>query len=195
MMRNNTILAADRKAPYRGGSSGGLLICVCFALGCVLGAFFAGDVYSGEQSKFLFSDLPQNDAGAFWEVLRFISFHAAALFLGTSLTGVFFVPLLAVARGFAFSCSSAVIIGSGGGSGVIAGLVSLGLPALFSVPCFIVVCEYAVGRSKRLIALSNGRSPGYFESRGGALILTIPVLIIGALIDIYLVPALILMIN
>lgn len=195
MMRNNPILTADRKAPYRGGPSGGLLICVCFALGCVLGAFFAGDVYTGEKSFLLFPDLPQDGAGAFLQVLRFIRFHAAALLLGTSLTGVFLIPFLAMARGFAFSCASAVIIGSGAGNGVMESLVLLGLPALFSIPCFIIVCQYAVGRSKRLIALSNGRAPGYFEFPSGTLILTIPVLIIGALIDIYLVPALIPMIN
>lgn len=195
MMKNNPILTADRKAPYRGGPSGGLLICVCFALGCMLGAFFAGDISLGERNSFMFPDLLRDGSGAFLEVLRFIRFHAAALLLGTSLTGVFLIPLLAAARGFVFSCASAAVIGSGAGNGIMASLVSLGLPALFSIPCFIVVCEYAVGRSKRLIALSNGRAPRYFEFRSGTLILTIPVLIIGALIDIYLVPALILMIN
>lgn len=196
MMIEYPTLKADRKAssPY-GRPSRGILISACFAVGCVLGAFFAGDVLKDGAGELLLLDLPVENAGAFLKTMRFLGFHFLALFFGTSLTGVFFIPLISMARGFAFSCASASIIADGAGGGIIMSLVAVGLPALFSVPCFILICEYASSRSKRLIELTKGRGPGRFDSGGGAFILTIPVLIIGALIDICLVPRLILLIN
>jgi len=194
VMLGKRTLTTDNK-PYTDGQfPEELFICFCFAAGCLMGAFTSGNLIGTNKDLLLPLDLPLEDGGILLKILKYIRFHILALFLGTSLTGVVLIPALAVVRGFVLSFASAFVLASSKG-GLLMCLTVLGLPTLFSIPCFILFCEYGAGRSRRLIALANGRGPGFYEPGSGTLFIALPVLIIGAVIDIWLVPKLVLMIN
>lgn len=194
-MLGKRTLTADNKPFTDGQFPEELFICFCFAAGCLMGAFASADLIGTDKEMPLPLDLPIEGGGILLKILKYIRFHILALFLGTSLTGVVLIPALAVVRGFALSFASASVLASSTEGGLLMCLTVLGLPALFSIPCFILLCEYGAGRSRRLIALANGRGPGFYEPGSGTLFITLPVLIIGAIIDIWLVPKLVLMIN
>jgi len=194
-MLGKRMLTADNKLFTDGQFPEELFICFCFAAGCLMGSFASGEFIGAGREAPLPLDLPIEGLGILLKILKYIRFHILALFLGTSLTGVVLIPALAVMRGFVLSLASASVLASSAESGLLMCLTVLGLPAIFSIPCFILLCEYGAGRSRRLIALANGRGPGFYEPGSGTLFIALPVLIIGAVIDIWLVPKLVLMIN
>lgn len=111
-----------------------------------------------------------------------------AFLLGTSFLGVFFIPLLALLNGFAFSCASATIISAYPSNGIIMSLIVLGLPALFSIPCFIALCDDGFFRSARLLSLQRGNCSALADKGDRRVLFCIPVLFAGAVIDMKLVP-------
>lgn len=189
-MLDKAILASDTK-PTLGYSPAprAILIFACFTTGCVVGAFLgSGFSAVGAIDSYLL-DTPFESGGLLLRSLRFIRFHLLALFFATSFAGVVLVPALALIKGFAFSCASATIISAYPDNGIIMSLVILGLPSLFSVPSFICLCDFAFSRSARLLALTRG---GYARKPrdGKRMLLVLPALAAGLIIEAYLVPRL-----
>lgn len=181
-------LPNDSKAPRL------FLILACFAVGCVLGAFF-GSIFS--TADFIgYELLPlSDDSGFFNRTFRFVRFHLFAILLGTSFLGVFFIPVLTMLNGFLFSCASATIITAYPSGGIIMSLIILCVPSLFSIPCFIALCDDAFFRSARLLSLFRGRCPALGEKKDKSILFCLPVLAAGAVVDFELVPYLLTLIH
>lgn len=189
-MLDNAILTSDPK-PTLGYSPAprAILIFACFTIGCVVGAFFGSGFSAAGVIDTYLLDTPLETGGLLLKSLRFVRFHLLVLFLATSFAGVALVPALALIKGFAFSCTSATIISAYPNNGIIMSLIILGLPSLFSVPSFICLCDFAFSRSARLLALTRG---GYARKLrdGKRMLLILPALAAGIIIEVYLVPRL-----
>ena len=72
---------------------------------------------------------------AVWTSSRFPLFAAL---LSSSVLGVVLIPLLSALRGFSFACSVAAVIRPCSASSLFLTLLSIGLPALFSLPAFFI---------------------------------------------------------
>ena len=109
------------------------------------------------------------------------------LLLGTSTVGYWLIPLLASLRGYLLSASFIILILSG--TPLKTALLMIGLPGLFSVPAFFLLCEDAVS-SSRIICLcsecSISKSCGYFQPL--RLLLSLVLLVSAAVVQIYFIP-------
>lgn len=111
----------------------------------------------------------------------------AALFLGTSTLGYVFVALLVTLRGYLLSASFSFLLA--GGMPLHSALLTIGLPGLFSVSAFFLLCEDAVS-SSRIISLcsecSISRSGRFFQPQ--RLLLSMLLLVAAAVMQIYFLP-------
>ena len=105
-------------------------------------------------------------SGSFWEsAYKALFYIGLALVFSTSYLGVFLIPALALVRAYTFSCSVASLAAAFGRRGLACAAASLGLPALLSVPAFLLCACAGVGASRRLCSLRFGDVfPG---TRGG----------------------------
>lgn len=168
-----------------------ILISSFFFAGCVLGAFFGTNYSIADISKSAFFGFTSDDGSLLLEVAAFIWLHVLVVLLGTTFLGVAFVPVTALLKGFIFSCASATIISMGSPSGIIIALVALGVPSLFAIPAFIALCDNAFFRAGKLLALMRGDQAAIMQKSDARILLCIPVLALGYIADLKLVPYLI----
>ena len=110
-----------------------------------------------------------------------------ALLLGTSVFGYWILPLLMILRGYMLSASFSFLLS--GGFSLRSALVMAGLPALFSVPAFFLLCEEAVSSSRILCLCSvSGLTRRCEYIRPFCLLVIILLLLAAAATQIYLVP-------
>ncbi len=130
-----------------------LLLCgAMFLIGCIIGTFTAGLVSDGTQLSSILSDYLSgylNNASAkpdfFIAALETFKYHLTALFLGLSLLGVIFIPVLSGIRGFMLSYSIAAVVRLLGGKGAWLALSVFGIRTLITIPCFfhsLCVCIF-----------------------------------------------------
>lgn len=192
MIQNSS---AIHKPTYRfnqRGSTGCFaLLILFFFLGCLggslLGSFFG--------LQFFLSDsfaLAHINAPKLWLVfLHFMRFHLLAVVLGSTYYGLIFFPVLSFLRGYALSCTAASIISANPANGAMLAAISVGLPALFSLPCFFAISIESNKSALRILRLTRGQ-PSPAKDRLFSLCLScLPVLALGTLVEYKLVPYLV----
>jgi stage II sporulation protein M len=182
----------------------GLLLCgAMFLCGSIIGTFSAGLVRDGSSlNAVLTGYLSAYLNGAslkpdlFAAVVDACKYHLAALFLGLSVLGVVFIPVLSAVRGFMLSYSVSAVVRLLGGKGVWLALSVFGLRTIITIPCFFILSIYAYAASTYIFRQSLSKnmkiSASPFNSRTmivcGVCLL---ILLASALIDTYLSPHLI----
>ncbi len=146
---NRKVPQARRKAPP-------IIIPRCIAIPFAAG-ITAGSVvglFSETQSVFLssFGMMSSLEVSSFFSALWYSSrFILLAVLLATCVLGVVLLPLLAAFRGFLFSCSVATLIQPLGIWQILSAFISLGIPALFSFPAFLLAETDAFLLSRHLL--------------------------------------------
>ena len=142
------------------------LLFLCFLLGSVLGCFVGSGVEEEtEEITKLISQSP--DFGiigylhSLWQASRY---HIVVLLAATSLIGVFVIPLTAFLRGYFLTCAAAAVITALPEHGILAALISCGIGALLTIPSLFLLQLDGFALSKRLRALSAGKS-GHFSNQ------------------------------
>ena len=128
-----------------------LFLAFFFLTGALIGALVGALSDGGDLRGVLTAISDESGSrGAFFRALWDASwFHLLVLLAGTSLLGLLFVPLLTALRGYLLSCTAAAVLQSYSWSTV---LVLLGIPALFELPCLLVLSADAIRISRRLSA-------------------------------------------
>lgn len=149
----NKFIDAKTKGLYRGDiQAGTFIIFFMFILGCFAGSLFG-----------MFSP-PQGIPDAVSGVLEAVGektytealggcagLHLLVVFLSTSIIGFFCIPVAAMMRGCFLSCASAAIISAYGIKGCVISLTVLGIPAIFTLPCFFVLSVDGFYMSRSLL--------------------------------------------
>lgn len=126
----------------RVGVAAFLLCAVSFLVGVLCGTFAASGFAAGEAAAgFLsgyFSVLREDGVSiSFLTVFLQVSWvHLAAFLFGFTALGVVLIPALAAVRGFTAAFALAVLVRLYAAGGAAAGVLLLGVPALFSLPLF-----------------------------------------------------------
>lgn len=122
--------------------------------------------------------------GTLWACSKY---HLLILFLAGSVTGVFFLPLLCIIRGYLLGCTAASLTAFDGGW--LLSLLVVGLPALFTLPGFFLLCEDGMFTSRRLLILSvGGAEPRRAVPIYRHCLIAAVLLIIAAVLQHYLIP-------
>lgn len=143
----------------RSGGIGTFLILAGFFLaGSLLGSLLsAGTLPADVTSLITEAAASRADAlsflSAFWGI---VTYPLLLFFAATSLAGVLAAPICIAFRGYLFTCASASILMTFPENGWLLALVTLGLPALLSLPCTFALAMDAVQSSLCLLQ-SSGR--------------------------------------
>ncbi len=165
-----------------------IIIFVSFVIGTVLGCFFPGEAeglasLTGESDIFC-------ETGYFKCLLSCSAFHLLIVLFATSFLGVAFIPLTVAVRGFFMSCAVSGLIVSGDG-GFLLALVSIGLPAILTLPCLFILGRDGLMLSRLLLGRFWGRARRPVEADAGNLALCCAVLALAAGIKCIIVPQLV----
>lgn len=182
----------------------GLLLCaVFFVCGCVIGAVAAGFVASADQLGSsvrdylsLMSDKTSVQPSLMSSVVDAFKYHLLAVFLGSSVLGVFCIPILSAVRGFFLSFSVSVIVRLLGGKAILLTLSMFGISTLITIPCFFILSVIAFSASQNLLRVSlskSGKAPGMPPAGRTVVVCVVclALLLASALIETYLTPQLI----
>lgn len=164
------------------------LFAFCFFAGSLLGAS-----YGNHSSQLIFiADgylLDNSDEyNLVLSVLWCLRFQLLAFTLGTSFLGVLLIPVLFSFRAFLYSYASSIIISLYPQNALLMTLIIVGLPALISIPCLMLISSEALSSSVALIRFIKG---GYSRSRVSRcryLLICLPIMAICVIIEIKLVP-------
>ena len=135
-------------------------IMFCFAAGAIfgslVGAFSLTEDIPAIVSGYTLKTMP----GGVYAFLNGSKFHIFALICATSTLGVATIPALVAVRGYLLSCTAAAIyVGYPGGKGLLINAVVIGLPALITLPCLIIMASDSLTQSRKLLSLSLGNPP------------------------------------
>lgn len=159
-----------------------LLLALIFLTGCLIGSVFCGS--SGPTAIFSEST---GDSASFWQsLLTFSKFHIAAFLLGSTYYGVALLPLLCFLKGCVLSASAEQLIASRQSGGFAAVLLSMGLPAVISILCFLVLTSDSFKNASRLLSLAKGRPAQAVPYRLLRAALCVPLLLCGNAFSYYL---------
>ena len=191
MIKNNLTLGKHRLTTQKESKLYFLLLILSFFAGCIagslIGSFFEFD---SSLSDFIgFSTL--KTSGIVTVFLHFARFHLVAFFLASSLYGITLLPALSCIRGYALSCTAATIISAYPQDGIIMALIILGIPAIFSLPCFFIISIEGFFSSSRMLHLARGNSAPRKDKLYAKALGCLPFLAIGTLIEFKLVPYLV----
>lgn len=154
-----------------------------FLAGCFLGAIIWS--VPGFISPLSFTIEVEGKATADFCSLLWLPF--LALLLSTSTLGYRMMPLLALLRGYLMSASAALLLISGASRSTV--LLSIGLPALFSVPAFFLVCEASAASSRVISLCSKSSLIRSCDGIGAArLLISACLLTASAAVQIYILP-------
>ena len=157
------------------------------ALWQLLCAFFAGSLIGTAAGYFSHPLSIGGSAAGHVGLASVVWLPLTVLILGTSTVGYKMIPWLMLLRGYLLSASFSIILGSG--AAMESALLSVGLPALFSLPAFFLLCEDAVSVS-RIICLCSEcslvRRCSYIQPK--RFILSVILLATAAAMQIYILP-------
>ena len=115
-------------------------------------------------------------------------YHLLALLLAGTVFGVLALPLLSVFRGYLLGCAASALTAMDGG--LFLSLVVIGLPSLFSLPAFFLLCDDGMAVSRYILLRSLGRPvPVRRVPLANHLVLAAVLLTVSALIQQLLIPA------
>ena len=117
-------------------------------------------------------------------------FPCAALLSAISLAGTAVLPLLAIFRGLIFGCGSNMLVSATDG-GYLMALLVLGLPAMFTVPFFLVLCGVSTDFSRTLRLRGRGRALSAHQQPLRWFLCCAALSPVQALVEIYAVPFLV----
>jgi UPF0716 family protein affecting phage T7 exclusion len=161
----------------------------CFFIGSVAGCMVGGFSPSGDLGSTLsgYVDTDRDIIGFFVTLWACSKYHLLILFLASSVAGVFFLPLLCVIRGYLLGCTAASLTAFDGGW--LLSLLVVGLPAVFTLPGFFLLCEDGMFTSRRLLVLSaGGAEPRRSVPLYRHCLVAAVLLIIAALLQHFLIP-------
>lgn len=131
------------------------LVCFLFFLGIILGSvvgcFFSAAPAEGEMSAYISGEV--SAASLLSSASSSFAFILLALFLGTTYLGVFLIPVAVVVKAYTMSCTVSVMLASFGGDGLRYAALTIALPSLLLIPCFLLCASDALHLSRRLYAL------------------------------------------
>lgn len=143
------------------------LVCFLFFLGVVLGGvvgcFFSAAPPEGELSAYISGET--STASLLSSASSSFAFILLALFLGTTYLGVFLIPLAVVGKAYTMSCTVSVMLVSFGKEGLLYAALTIALPSLLLIPCFLLCAADALRLSRRLYALRFGAA-GFSRNEG-----------------------------
>lgn len=164
---------------------------LCFFAGSIVGSF-TGSFFSYDSAIGDFNFLTALSGQSFINILiQFTKFHIVVIILATSFLGIVLMPLLSCLRGYALSCTAASIIATNPKNGLPLAFIILGIPAIFSVPCFFALSVEGYFSSKRMLAYAKGIPSKRTNSFIKQLIVCLPALAAGTLVEMKLVPFLV----
>ena len=167
------------------------LLILSFSVGCLTGSIFGS--FFGYDS--ILNDFPGisviGTSSPINIFFNFSRFHLVAFLLGSSFLGLALLPVLSCIRGYALSCTAASIISCYPGKGAIMAAVILGIPAVFSLPCFFIVSIEGYMSSARIFHLVRGSSAPRKDKLYTRFLACLPILAVGTLIEIKVVPYLV----
>ena len=142
----------ERKASHVGEEPGGLLaLTVSFLFGTAA-ALAASHIWGveGVQLRLVLS-------GGYWQALWNCSlFLIVLVFLAGCIWGSALIPALTAVRGYVLTSAAMAVAVSDPGGGALAWL-SVGIPAMITVPCFFILAADCAVCSRRLAAAGSGR--------------------------------------
>lgn len=142
---------SGRRAPLRAQAQQGLFLFLAlfFLGGALIGALVGALSEAGDLTGLMTAiSAETGNWNTFFRALWDATwFHLLVLLAGTSLLGLLLVPLLTALRGYLLSCTAAAVLQGYPWKAV---LVLLGIPALFEIPCFLVLAADAIRISRRL---------------------------------------------
>lgn len=140
--------------------TGFVFIVVFFLAGAAIGSF-AGSFL---EAPILFRpELQETDSmlgeyiELFWDNSRF---HLAAVFLSTTFLGIVLLPALSAVRGYLIGCTASAIMAAYPETGFLLSLVTLGIPLLVCLPCFLILSSDSFLYSARIMSYTRGLPGG-----------------------------------
>ena len=109
-----------------------------------------GDAIKGFGDVIVLSGSDESILYAFWKCSRY---HIITVLLSTSFLGVAAVPVLLGYRGFTMCCTSAILILDYSLKGALLSALIIGLPALISLPCLLLMASDAIHASSELFVM------------------------------------------
>ncbi|MCL2409799.1 MAG: hypothetical protein FWC96_09385 [Oscillospiraceae bacterium] len=193
---NKRVMIAE---PEAGSDYLGLIVCgALFICGAIVGTAAAGVAGDAGLSDYMAGYLTLGGdvriGGFFSALLGAWTYPLAAILLGFSVFGVFFVPALAAVRGFFLCFSISAIVRYFGGDGVLLALAIFGVSAAITVPCFFILAVQSFSSSLYVFKSVTMRVGVTAPYRGGffrRILVCAAVLMGSALIDTLFVPRLI----
>ena len=170
-----------------------VLLFLSFLLGSLLGCFVGGgiDPNTGNVDQLISGGNTSGIWGFLSSLCTVSQYHIIVLLAATSVLGVFVIPATSFFRGYFLSCTAAAAIAALPEHGIAAAWRSCGISAVITVPSLFLLELDGFGLSKRLRALSAGKS-GHFSKGNVSYHLGIAVvcLLTAAAVDCILVPKL-----
>lgn len=165
-----------------------LLFLIIFLVGILTGAFFNGQCSSllPLADGYIFERF--SEFGPVQTLFWCYRFHLIAFFIGTSFLGVFFIPLLVFFRAFLLALASTFIISYYPDNAIIMTIVTVGLPAFISVPCFMLVSSESLSSSLCLLRLQSGNYSHSRLWRCKYFFICLPIMAICIIVETKLVP-------
>ena len=191
MIKNNLTLGKHRLTTQKESKLYFLLLILSFLAGCLAGSL-VGSFFEFDSSLNDFIDFSTLETSSIVTVFfHFTRFHLVAFLLASSFYGIALLPALSCIRGYALSCTAASIISAYSQDGIIMALVILGIPAIFSLPCFFTISIEGFFSSSRILHLVRGNSAPRKDKLYAKTLACLPFLAIGTLIEFKLVPYLV----
>jgi len=168
-----------------------MLLILSFSAGCLAGSLF-GSFFGLDSVLNDCADVSEiNSAGTLTLFFSYSRFHLVALFLGTSVFGLVMLPVLSCVKGYALSCTAATIISCYPEKGLVMAAVILGIPAIFSLPCFFVISIEGFLSSTRIFHFLRGNSSPKKDKLYSKFLICLPLLAAGTFAEIELIPYLV----
>lgn len=98
-------------------------------------------VISGEETSMIMS---------FWKCAKF---PLIIWLISTSFVGVIIIPIILIYRGFALCCSAAALVFDYGTKGVLLSWASLGITAMISIPCLLIISTNSISSAYGLYSM------------------------------------------
>lgn len=174
-----------------------MFLALCFLVGSIIGSFvgsvsLSDDIFLRIEGIIASSHDSPGYISSLWNCSWY---HLVLILLASSVLGVAAVPVFTAMRGYILSCTAASIISSYPPGGWLIAAVVLGIPALITLPCFMVLASDSLVISGRLLSVASG------NTRTGARIHLLKhcvvcflFLVVTAFIETLLVPELVAMI-
>jgi hypothetical protein len=172
------------------GSSAIYLLAFCLLAGSLAGCMvgYLSTPGDGLGALGAYADQSEGVASFFQSLWNSSKFHLLALLFAGTVFGVLALPLLCVFRGYLLGCAASALTALDGG--FFLSLVVIGLPSLFSLPAFFLLCNDGMTVSRYIMMRSLGRpAPARRVPLVNHCALAVVLLTVSALIQQLLIPS------